>query len=178
MMRVMTWNLWWQFGPWRERAAAIAHVIREQAPDVLMLQEVWGENEHVVRARSSPSALGYHVAITDDTVGGARARPGSTTRSSAAGRCSTSSAIRCRGSTARPGIAVRSPRSSTHRRGRWPLVSTHLDHRFDDSAVRQVQAEALLRIVADLRGDPGRRAAGRSSAATSTRCRTPTRSGC
>ena len=37
---------------------------------------------------------------------------------------------------------------------RWPVVSTHFDHRFDDSAGRQRQSEALLRIVSELRGDP------------------------
>ena len=38
--------------------------------------------------------------------------------------------------------------------GDWPVISTHLDHRFDESGVRQMQAEALLHVVADVRGDP------------------------
>ncbi|MEU3458820.1 endonuclease/exonuclease/phosphatase family protein [Streptomyces sp. NPDC006733] len=40
----MTWNLWWRFGPWRARRDAIAHVLREERPDVLGLQEVWGSD--------------------------------------------------------------------------------------------------------------------------------------
>ncbi|MCX5204003.1 endonuclease/exonuclease/phosphatase family protein [Streptomyces sp. NBC_00237] len=46
-MRVLTWNLWWRFGPWDARRKAILDVLREQRPDVVALQEVWandGEN--------------------------------------------------------------------------------------------------------------------------------------
>lgn len=44
-IRVMTWNLWWRFGPWEARRDAIAHVLREERPDVLGLQEVWGNGD-------------------------------------------------------------------------------------------------------------------------------------
>jgi endonuclease/exonuclease/phosphatase family metal-dependent hydrolase len=46
-MRVVTWNVWWRFGPWEERRTAILAVLRELRPDVVGLQEVWdrgGEN--------------------------------------------------------------------------------------------------------------------------------------
>ncbi|MGV9450257.1 endonuclease/exonuclease/phosphatase family protein [Streptomyces sp. NPDC003635] len=46
-MRVVTWNLWWRFGPWRERQKAIRSVLRDLRPDLVGLQEVWaadGEN--------------------------------------------------------------------------------------------------------------------------------------
>ncbi|MFB9466047.1 endonuclease/exonuclease/phosphatase family protein [Streptomyces cinereospinus] len=46
-MRIVTWNLWWRFGPWAERQKAILGVLREVRPDVVGLQEVWqagGEN--------------------------------------------------------------------------------------------------------------------------------------
>ncbi|MFD0315670.1 endonuclease/exonuclease/phosphatase family protein [Streptomyces flavalbus] len=46
-MRVMTWNLWWRFGPWETRQKAILTALREVRPDVVGLQEVWaagGEN--------------------------------------------------------------------------------------------------------------------------------------
>lgn len=46
-VRIMTWNLWWRFGPWAERQKAILAVLRELRPDVVGLQEVWaagGEN--------------------------------------------------------------------------------------------------------------------------------------
>jgi endonuclease/exonuclease/phosphatase family metal-dependent hydrolase len=46
-MRVLTWNLWWRFGPWEERRKAILTVLGDFQPDVIGLQEVWacgGEN--------------------------------------------------------------------------------------------------------------------------------------
>ncbi|MET7453799.1 endonuclease/exonuclease/phosphatase family protein [Streptomyces sp. NPDC005574] len=46
-MRIVSWNLWWRFGPWAERQKAILAVLRELEPDVVGLQEVWaagGEN--------------------------------------------------------------------------------------------------------------------------------------
>lgn len=44
-MRVVTWNLWWRFGPWAERQKAILAVLRELEPDVVGLQEVWADRE-------------------------------------------------------------------------------------------------------------------------------------
>ncbi|CAL9539324.1 hypothetical protein SUDANB95_04164 [Actinosynnema sp. ALI-1.44] len=43
-MRLMTWNLWWRFGPWRERHQAITRTLRDVVPDVLALQETWTED--------------------------------------------------------------------------------------------------------------------------------------
>ncbi|MFJ6699147.1 endonuclease/exonuclease/phosphatase family protein [Streptomyces sp. NPDC091272] len=44
-MRVLTWNLWWRFGPWDARRRAILAVLREQRADVIALQEVWAHDE-------------------------------------------------------------------------------------------------------------------------------------
>jgi endonuclease/exonuclease/phosphatase family metal-dependent hydrolase len=41
VIRVATWNLWWRFGSWRERAVAISAVLRDASPDICALQEVW-----------------------------------------------------------------------------------------------------------------------------------------
>ena len=42
-VRVMTWNVWWLFGPrWRDRQAGLLSTIRDVAPDVVALQESWG----------------------------------------------------------------------------------------------------------------------------------------
>ncbi|MEU9334035.1 endonuclease/exonuclease/phosphatase family protein [Streptomyces sp. NPDC048290] len=40
-MRVVTWNLWWRFGPWEARQKAILTTLRALRPDVVGLQEVW-----------------------------------------------------------------------------------------------------------------------------------------
>ncbi|WP_037669877.1 endonuclease/exonuclease/phosphatase family protein [Streptomyces griseus] len=60
-MRVVTWNLWWRFGPWETRQKAILETLRELGPDVVGLQEVWatgGEN----LARWLAGELGLHWA--------------------------------------------------------------------------------------------------------------------
>ena len=40
-MRVMTWNLWWRFGPFEQRLPAIIDTIRSVDPDIVCVQEVW-----------------------------------------------------------------------------------------------------------------------------------------
>ncbi|HEU5417611.1 MAG TPA: endonuclease/exonuclease/phosphatase family protein [Streptosporangiaceae bacterium] len=58
-MRVLTWNLWWRFGPWEERRKAILAVLGDLQADVIGLQEVWacgGEN----LAGWLASSLGMH----------------------------------------------------------------------------------------------------------------------
>ena len=60
-MRVVTWNLWWRFGPWRERQKAVLSVLRELRPDVVGLQEVWaGDGENL--AEWLADELGLHCA--------------------------------------------------------------------------------------------------------------------
>jgi len=44
-VRVLSWNLWWRYGPWQERQPAIEAVLAEVRPDVCGLQEVWGGPE-------------------------------------------------------------------------------------------------------------------------------------
>src|SRR5487761_1479950 len=40
-LRVLTWNLWWRYGPWQRRYEAIAATLAEVSPDLCGLQEVW-----------------------------------------------------------------------------------------------------------------------------------------
>jgi endonuclease/exonuclease/phosphatase family metal-dependent hydrolase len=44
-VRVLSWNLWWRYGPWQQRQPAIEAVLAEVRPDVCGLQEVWGGPE-------------------------------------------------------------------------------------------------------------------------------------
>jgi endonuclease/exonuclease/phosphatase family metal-dependent hydrolase len=60
--RVLTWNLWWRFGPdWRARQDAIRRTIAAADPDVLALQEVWGDQASS-QAHELAGRLGY-VAV-------------------------------------------------------------------------------------------------------------------
>ena len=58
-MRVVTWNLWWRYGPWQQRQPAIAAALAELQPDVCGFQEVWGgPDENLAAELAEP--LGMH----------------------------------------------------------------------------------------------------------------------
>jgi endonuclease/exonuclease/phosphatase family metal-dependent hydrolase len=60
-LRVVTWNLWWRFGPWQERLEAIAGFLTDVDADLCGLQEAWADedrNEALVLAER----LGMHVS--------------------------------------------------------------------------------------------------------------------
>jgi endonuclease/exonuclease/phosphatase family metal-dependent hydrolase len=59
---VLTWNLWWRFGPWEERLPAIVETIRQLDPDVIALQEVWVADD-TSSAQHIAEALGYEVGV-------------------------------------------------------------------------------------------------------------------
>jgi endonuclease/exonuclease/phosphatase family metal-dependent hydrolase len=59
-LRVVSWNVWWRFGPWQERAPAIEATLRTLDADVVALQEVWGEPDGPSFASVLGDALGYH----------------------------------------------------------------------------------------------------------------------
>lgn len=40
-MRLVTWNLWWQFGPWEARQPAIVDELKRVDPDIVFCQEVY-----------------------------------------------------------------------------------------------------------------------------------------
>jgi endonuclease/exonuclease/phosphatase family metal-dependent hydrolase len=58
-MRVMTWNLWWRYGPWQQRNQAIAATLADVGPDVCGLQEVWASGEENMAADLA-ERLGMH----------------------------------------------------------------------------------------------------------------------
>jgi endonuclease/exonuclease/phosphatase family metal-dependent hydrolase len=62
-IRVVTWNVWWRFGPWRRRREAIGAVLAEAQPDLCGLQEVWANpSEHL--AALLADQLGMHWTWT------------------------------------------------------------------------------------------------------------------
>ncbi len=150
-LRVMTWNLWWRFGSWEARRHAIVDTIRAENPDVLCLQEVWAETAAAGMADILTDELGYHAA-SSTSIG--RTDVGFT---NAVMSRWPSSVL---GDEALPRVDG----SPGHRRilaaevatpwGSWPIASTHLDHRFDDSGARQVQCRRVLELASGWRGDP------------------------
>lgn len=59
-VRVVSWNLWWRFGPWEHRFPAIVETLRGLDPDVCCLQEVWEEGERSQAAEIAEALGGYH----------------------------------------------------------------------------------------------------------------------
>lgn len=64
-IRVMTWNVWWRFGGnWQEREHGLIEVLRALDPDVVGIQECWGETDRT-QADVFAAALGGHAAFVE-----------------------------------------------------------------------------------------------------------------
>lgn len=149
MVRVVTWNLWWRFGDWEQRQHAIVETLRQAAPDIVCLQEVWVDGDTDL-ATVVGDELGFHTARTD-----AIGRGGVGFANAVLSRWPiepiTDEALPCRDGTPGHRRVIAADVESPW--GRWPVASTHLDHRFDDSATRERQALRLLELADEWRGD-------------------------
>ncbi|WP_217243116.1 endonuclease/exonuclease/phosphatase family protein [Streptomyces sp. AC555_RSS877] len=157
-MRVVTWNLWWRFGPWEARQKAIIEVLRDLRPDVVGLQEVWaagGENQAEWLAEElglhwawapSPSPERWRQRLGDPTVDIGNAvlsrwpvvEQAVLALPAPAGLADGRTALYARLAT--PAYDV-------------PFFTTHLTSAPAASAVRCGQVTALARFVARHRGD-------------------------
>ncbi len=62
-VRVLTWNVWWRFGPaWRQRQPGLSHHLRDAQADVVTLQECWGA-AGTSQAPEFVAELGMHAAF-------------------------------------------------------------------------------------------------------------------
>ncbi|MCF6273112.1 MAG: endonuclease/exonuclease/phosphatase family protein [Rhodobacteraceae bacterium] len=142
-LHVLSWNIWWQFGPWRERATAIETTIRAANPDLIALQEVWGDKVENF-AKILAGKLGYHYFYADCmTMNGTGfgnavlsrwpiTKPETITLSGATGTGETRNAIFAQ---------VAGPR------GDIPFFCTHLNWRYDQSHIRQQQVCEIAEFV-------------------------------
>jgi endonuclease/exonuclease/phosphatase family metal-dependent hydrolase len=142
-LRVVTWNLWWRFGPWEERYPAIESTLRALEPDVVALQEVWDDGQRN-QAAVLGEALGMHhtYAANRDMDG-----------------VQFGNAVLSRwpivGSEWRPLPAPAELDEGRNvlradidgPRGPLQLFSTHLNWRYDHSHVRQDQVRAIGELV-------------------------------
>jgi endonuclease/exonuclease/phosphatase family metal-dependent hydrolase len=61
--RVMTWNIWWRFGPrWQDRQPALVETLRRVDPDIVALQEVWA-TDGMTQADEFGELLGLHAGF-------------------------------------------------------------------------------------------------------------------
>jgi hypothetical protein len=66
-LRVMTWNVWGRFGPWKAREATLINTLKVVEPDIVALQECWCAPDGETQAAQLGQALGYHHAYGDGT---------------------------------------------------------------------------------------------------------------
>jgi endonuclease/exonuclease/phosphatase family metal-dependent hydrolase len=63
MVRAMTWNIWWRFGPrWQDRQPGILATLQRLSPDVVALQEVWA-GDGTTQAHELADCLQMHTAF-------------------------------------------------------------------------------------------------------------------
>jgi endonuclease/exonuclease/phosphatase family metal-dependent hydrolase len=145
----MTWNLWWRYGPWQRRRAAIAEVLAGVAPDVCGLQEVWGGPDANFAAELA-ERLGMHWCWVE--------LPPVARRHPEHGVLAIGNAVLSRwpiadrAELALPTADVEERRAALYARieapgGPFPFFTTHLTYRPGGSALRVAQVRALAGFV-------------------------------
>src|SRR5262245_10306594 len=144
-MRVLSWNLWWRYGPWERRREAIAATLAEVGPDVCGLQEVWdapGEN----LAAELAERLGMHWCWT----AASKERDGLTLGNAILSRWPITAQAQAgppAGGPAEEGRMALHARIGTPA-GALPMFTTHLTYGLGRSHVRVAQVRALAEFVA------------------------------
>ena len=60
--RIVTWNVWGLYGPWREREAGIVTTLANARPDVVVLTEAWARQDGSQAERfAEPLGLPHHA---------------------------------------------------------------------------------------------------------------------
>jgi endonuclease/exonuclease/phosphatase family metal-dependent hydrolase len=145
-LRVLTWNLWWRHGPWEARRPLITAEIERLAPDVVALQEVWGERDGTTFAAELADGLGYHHVDAALLV-----RDGITFGNAVLSRWPI---IRhdhrqLPAPPDREELRTVLFAETNGPRGPVQVFSTHLNWRFDHSDVRQDQVQTIAELVAE-----------------------------
>lgn len=149
-MRVLTWNVWWRYGPWQQRQEAIAQVLAEVAPDVCGLQEVWGGPDANLAADLA-GRLGMHWCWVE--------LPAVDRRHPQHGALSIGNAVLSRWPIAEQAQVALPTADSDERRaalyagieapgGALAFFTTHLTYRPGGSALRVAQVRTLTGFVA------------------------------
>jgi endonuclease/exonuclease/phosphatase family metal-dependent hydrolase len=151
-LRVLTWNLWWRFGPWEARRPAIAATLARLDADVICLQEVWDDGT-VNLAAELAASLGFHhvygarLDIDEVRFGNAVLSRWPIVGSEVLPLPADEELEELR-------TCVRADIDGP--RGALQVFSTHLNWRFDQSATRQDQVEAICAFIDASRPEGGR----------------------
>jgi len=142
-LRIMTWNLWWKFGPWQDRAPAIAATLADVDADIIALQEVWDDGTDNFAAQLA-ERLGYHHVYAPG------ARPNGVFLGNAIlSRWPISShdiiALYDQKNAEEHRVAIHATIDGP--RGLIPVFCTHLNWQQQHSHIRQKQVEQLAHFV-------------------------------
>lgn len=146
-LRVVSWNVWWRYGPWEQRRPGIEASLRALDADIIALQEIWDDGTANLAADLAQALDRYHVyqgAEKRDGLGFGNAilsrwpiarsdwRPLPGAKESDEGRCVLFA-------------EVEGPR------GPVQAYATHLNWRFNHGDIRQRQVTEIAQFVASNR---------------------------
>lgn len=150
-VRIVTWNLWWRFGPWEQRRLAIEETLRAANADVICLQEVWAAEEGPDQVEELATALGMEFVRT----------PAAFWKGYSFGNAILSrwpilagEHLQLPNKSGGPGHRSLVAASIAAPFGALPVVCTHTDFAFDQSSLRVSQVGEVARFCHDFRGDP------------------------
>jgi endonuclease/exonuclease/phosphatase family metal-dependent hydrolase len=147
-LRVMTWNLWWRFGPWEARQPAIVATLRRVDADVYCFQEVWETRDGESQVATIAEALGYEFAAAAGL--GLDLAPeslGNAIVSRWPIRASESRLLPAPAGFDEMRVVLRAEIEGP--RGSIEVFCTHLNWRLDQSHVRQQQLRAVCELIAE-----------------------------
>lgn len=146
-LRVVSWNIWWRYGPWERRRPVIEATLRALDADVIALQEVWDDGaanlaadlaqaldrNHVYQGAEKRNGLGFGNAVLSRwPIKRTDWRPLPGQRESDEGRCVLFAEL-------------------DGPRGPLQVFATHLNWRFSHSQIRQRQVTEIAQFVASKR---------------------------
>jgi endonuclease/exonuclease/phosphatase family metal-dependent hydrolase len=143
-LKVLTWNIWWRFGPWEERREAITRALIDIDADVIALQEVWSDKDTSFAAELA-TALGFHYVyekcmdVGDIGFGNAILSRWPITKTDVV-------TLYGKEQTGETRLAIFAQVDGP--RGVIPMFTTHLNWKYDQSHIRQKQVADLARFVA------------------------------
>jgi endonuclease/exonuclease/phosphatase family metal-dependent hydrolase len=149
-MRILSWNLWWRYGPWQQRQPAIAATLEQAQPDLCGLQEVWGADGQNLAAELA-GRLGLHWCWAAAATNRDPGRDGLSIGNAILSRWPISGHTEARLPGDEPGEEAR---VAVHARieapgGTLPMFSTHLTYGPGRSQLRTAQARRLAEFVAE-----------------------------
>lgn len=147
--KILEWNVWWRFGDdWRARQPLIVEVFRRVAPDIIALQEVWGD-EQTNQAAELAEQIGFsHVYAPASYIDGvgfgnallSRWPIADSQQLDLPSMPSSDGGRNCNLVHAR----IAGPR------GEIDVCSTHLSYKPEESGIRQHQVASLCRFASGL----------------------------